>query len=68
MVQPIQAVERRSAVAFGHRGVVKDVVDEVFHRSAIGQDRLADMDQFGSPGSDDMDAQEGMCLTVKNDF
>ena len=67
-MQPIQSVECCGAVAFGHRGVVKDVVDEVFHRSGIGQDRLADMDQFGSSRSDDMDAQEGMGLTMKNDF
>ncbi len=43
VVQPIQTVEGRGAVALGHRGVIKDIVDEVFHGSSIGQNRLADM-------------------------
>ena len=46
-VQPIQSVEGRGTVTFGHRGVVEDVVDEILHRSSIGQDRLADVNQFG---------------------
>ena len=66
VVQSIQPVEGCGAVAFGHRGIIKDVVDEVLHRSSVGQDRLTDMDQFGGTRSDYMDAQERVRLTVKD--
>lgn len=68
MLQPIQTVEGRGAIAFGHRGIVEDVVDEVLHRSSIGQNGLADVNQFGSAGPDNMDAQERMCVAVKDHF
>ena len=66
VVQPIQSVEGRRAVAFGHGGVVENIVNEVLHRSSIGQDRLTDVNQFGSARPDDMDAQERMRVAMKD--
>ena len=66
LLQSIEPVESRGAIAFGHGGVIEDVVDEIFHRASIRQDRLADMDQFGCSLADDMNSEEGMGISVKD--
>ncbi len=64
--QSIQSVEGGGTIALGHGGVVEDIVDEILHRSAIGQNGLADVNQLGGARSDDMDTQQRVRLAVKD--
>src|SRR2546426_11754753 len=56
--QSIDAVEGRRAVTLGEGGVIEDVVDEEVHCSAVSQDCLADVDEFGGAVAEDVDAEQ----------
>ena len=66
--KPVNAVESSSAVTLGEGRVVKNILDEKLHASAIGEDGLTDMHEFRGAVADDMDAQELKRVAVKDSF
>ena len=56
--QPVRGVERRHLVALGERGIVEDGVEEVVEAAAEAEHRLADVDQLGGAGADDVHAEQ----------
>ena len=66
--QSVVAVQRRHAVRFRHRRIVKRGVDEVQQRVGLAllrHDRLADVDDFGCVGPETVDAQHLKRLAVE---
>src|SRR5579883_1370456 len=64
----VEAVERRSLVAFRQGRVVKDGIDEVIHGSAENHDGLADVQQLGGALADDVDAQHLLRFAMEDDL
>src|SRR5580700_1853757 len=64
--QLIQAVERGRFVAFRQGRVIEHRVHEIVHRPLEGQNRLADVHQFGRPFSYDMHAEDLLSLAMEN--
>src|SRR5262249_25968674 len=58
--------EGRHLVALGERGVVEDGVEEVVEAAPKGEDRLADVDQLGSPGAHDVHAEQAAVVAVED--
>src|SRR2546422_7714090 len=66
--QSIDAVEGRRAVTLGEGGVIEDVVDEEVHFSAVSQDCLADVDEFGGTVAEDVDAEQHQRVAVEDEL
>lgn len=64
----IESVERGRAVALGEGGVIEDILHEKVDSALIGQDGLADVNQFGRPWTDNMDTQQLPCVTMKHEL
>src|SRR5207244_5372624 len=67
-LQPVIPIQRRDLISLGQGRVVHHVIDEVLDRAAVGDHRLAQVDQLGCALADDVDAQELKGLAVKDQF
>src|SRR6266436_739675 len=64
----IEPVEGSYFVGFCKSRIVEDHVPKVFYGSAIEEDSLADMNNFGRALPQSMHAQELACLPIKEQF
>src|ERR1700730_13395872 len=66
--EPVQPVEGSYLIGFSERRIVKDHVPKVFYGSAIEEDSLADMNNFGRALPQSMHAKELARLPLKKQF
>src|SRR6202011_1973474 len=62
----VQAVKRGRFVTLGQSRVIENGIDEIFRRAAEDHNRLADVNEFASSFSDDMNAQNFLCFAMKD--
>src|SRR5262245_40691610 len=64
--QLVDAVKRRRLIALGQCRIIKYRFDEIIDRALQDHHRLPDVQQFGCPFADDVDAENLACLAVEN--
>ena len=68
MFQFVKTIERRDAVPFGKRWVVKHLVDKIIDPCVKTHGDLSNVDHFGSSPSDDMDAEDLQSVFMEQDL
>src|SRR5258708_16259882 len=68
LTQAIQAVEGGSFRAFGESGIVEDGVDEIGDLAFEGENRLADVEEFGGVLAKNVNAEQFESFAVKEEL